>query len=408
MTITAPMPAQGSPAAPAESRPRVTRDQQLLAEVEGAFRAFMAFPHEHAFTVATLWVAHTHLQPWSRITPRLYYGSKQAGCGKTMAMELTTLMSLNGEVVIEPTGPGLISKIHNDHATVGLDEIDLFFGTRGTARSKERAVINGGYKRGATVDRERQDETEKRNIHGPMVLAGKNAHKFLTAESFETLRTRSIPIILERKPAGLKLAKYRSDIHEDRLRGIARRMARWGQHNGRHITSLDVEKLLPAGIDNRDAEIWTVLFQIAAFVGGDWLDRVIAAARALVLNQWGDDESPVLSPADELREAALGAFQPGEAFLPVSELVRRVRAVPGWWQREWTSPKGAAMSLAAELGTFRVEGTRAYVDTPEGRRQVRGYALADLLDVETEDPWDVEPSADDEWDDDELDALDDE
>src|SRR3954452_24047469 len=102
MTATLPMHA------PAE-RPRVTKDQQLLAEIETSFCRFMAFPHEHAYTVATLWVAHTHLQPWPRITPRLYYGSKSAGCGKTMAMELTTLMSLNGEIVIEPTGPGLTS-----------------------------------------------------------------------------------------------------------------------------------------------------------------------------------------------------------------------------------------------------------------------------------------------------------
>jgi hypothetical protein len=385
------------------TRPKVTKEQQLLNEVEGVFRKFMAMPSEHAFTVATLWVAHTHLRSTEghflpRTTPRLYYGSKQAGCGKTMAMELTTLMCFNGEVVIEPTEPGLISKIHNDHATVGLDEIDLFFGNRGGSKSGHRAVINGGYKRGTTVDRERNDETEKRNIHAPMVLAGKNANRFMTADAFETLRTRSIAVLLERKPVGTELAKYRSDRHEGHLRSIAARLARWGQHFGKRITCLDVEPLLDAlGIDNRDAEVWNPLFQLAAHVGGDWLDRIEAAAKALTLGDWGPDETPVLSPAEDLLKAAADAFGDDEDFLSTSELLRRLLTAEGsWWTEEWSTPRAAAMDLATTLGTFGIEASRGYVDG----KQARGYALSALQaapDDEDED-WGAESAAPAEWD----------
>lgn len=383
MTVTLPLHAQ-------PEQPRVSKDQQLLAEIEAVFRRFMVFPHEHAYTVATLWVAHTHLRAGQhgehflpRITPRLYYGSKEAGCGKTMAMELTTLMSFNGKIMVEPTQPGMVAAINTKSATIGLDEIDLYFGTRGTARSGVRAILNTGYKKGATIDRERQEEVEERNVHGPACTAGKNAHRFLTAETFSTLRTRSLAIILEKKGHRPDIDRYRSEVHESRLRSISARMAVWGKHNGQRITGLTVD----TGLDDRDEEIWTVLFQIAAHVGGEWPARVVAAARAMVLNDWGDGETPVQSFAEQVLHAVRGVYGPGETFLPVKPLLERLMDVDGWWQAEWRNPTAAAMGLAAELATFGIEGTRAYVDGV----QRRGYALVDLLDVE-DDPEPAEPA----------------
>lgn len=401
MTATLPMHV-GTPGA---ERPRVTRDQQRLNEVESVFRRFMHFPHEHAYTVATLWVAHSHLRtaegdflPY--VTPRLYFGSTSPGCGKTQALELTTLMGFNGEVTLNPTEPGLVSKFHNDKATVGLTECDQFFGARGGSKEGHKAVINGGYRKGATVDRERGGVTEKRRIHGPMALDGKNAKRFLEKDGpFDAVRSRSIAIILDRKPEGAKVAEYDPQRDEKRLHSISTRLAEWGVRNARTILALNVDPLIPAGIHSRDKETWRVLFQVAAFVGGDWVDRVTAAARALVLGEWGEDETPVRSYAEQLLDAVRGTYGPGETFLPVATLIQRLLTVDGWWRQEWTNPRAASMSLADELATFGIEGSRAYV---EGR-QVRGYALVALLDVEDE-PEPAEPTAEPaEWDWSELD-----
>lgn len=399
------------PAAHTTPPARPTREQQLLSEVEQVFRRFMHYPHEHAFTVATLLVAHTHLRGPNgeflpRVTPRGYTGSLLPGCGKTMDLELKTLMSFNGQIVLEPTEPGVISLIHNDKATVGLTEIDLLFGNRGTSRAGLKAAINGGYRRGATVDRERGGETEKRNIHGPMFLDGKNLRRFLQEDGpFDTVRTRSIVTALERKPAHVKLDKYNSERHEPRLRQIAARLTLWGRHHGQQIVRLNVERWMDSiGLDNRDAEIWTVLFQVAAHVGGDWPARVTAAAKALVLGVWGEDEAPVLSPAQDLLEAVRAVYGPGETFLPTRVILQRVMGRDGWWTGEWSSPRAASMGLAAELGTFGIEATREYVDG----RQERGYALVALLDVESDDDdWGDPPAEDVEsWNWDELDDED--
>lgn len=390
-----------------EHRPRVTKDQQLLAEIETVFRRFMHFPHQHAYTIATLWVAHTHLRSAEgdllpRITPRIYYGSKQSGAGKTTALELTTLMSYRGEMALEPTAPGLTTKLHVDKATVGITEIDLFFGTRGTSKSAHRAIINGGYKRGATVDRERDGEVEKRNIHGCMALDGKNARKFLEVDGpFDTLRTRSHAIILERKPKDVRLDEYDSEKHERRLTSISARMTDWGTKYGRRIVQLDVDPALnAAGVHNRDKEIWRVLFQVAAWAGGEWPQRVTDAARAIVLGEWGEEDTPQLSYAEELLHAAREAFTLDDGgFLPTRVLLQRLMRSEGWWQAEWTTPRAAAMSLADELGTFGIEATRAYVDG----RQERGYALVDMLDVDEPEEDEAPAAPVDEWDWSELD-----
>lgn len=392
-----------------EPRPKVTRDQQRLNEIERVFRRFMHFPHEHAYTVATLWVAHTHLRDKEEnflpyVTPRLYFGSKRPGCGKTLALELATLMSFNGEMTLNPTEPGLVSKLHNDKATVGLTEIDKFFGERGSSKDGHKAVINGGYKKGATVDRERGGVTEKRRIHGPMALDGKNAKRFLEEDGpFDAVRSRSVPVLLERKPNDAAVAEYDPQRDEKRLRAISTRMAEWGVRNARVILSLNIDPLVPAGdYAPRDKETWRVLFQVAAFVGGDWIERVVAAFMAMVMGEWGEQDAPTLSYAEELLHAARGAYEAGQTFLPTRVLIQRLRELDGWWGDEWTSPRAAAMGLADELGTFGIEATREYV---EGKRE-RGYALVDLLDVDQPEG-DDEPQAPttpvDEWDWSELD-----
>jgi len=385
---------------------RITKEQQRLNEIEAIFRRFMHFPHEHAYTVATLWVAHTHLRDKEEnflpyVTPRLYFGSKRPGCGKTQAMELAALMSFNGELTLNPTEPGLVSKFHNDKATVCLTEIDKFFGERGGSKEGHKAVINGGYRRNATVDRERGGVTEKRRIHGPMALDGKNAKRFLEEDGpFDAVRSRSIAIILDRKPDDVHVAEYDPQRDEQRLRAISARLAEWGTRNARHILARNINPLVPAGIKNRDKETWRVLFQVAAHVGGEWVDRVTAAARAIVLGEWGDDAPRKLSYAEELLAAARGAYSPDEHFLPTRTLVARLMGVDGWWRQEWCSPRAASMSLADELGTFGVAATREYVDG----RQERGYALLELLDVDDEPEPEDEPVVDvAEWDWSELD-----
>lgn len=362
-----------------------TQDQLLLREVQATFEQFVWAPNKHCHTVTTLWVAHTHLRkslasggeflPY--ITPRLYFGSKIAGCGKSLALKVTTRLSHNGEMILSPTTAGIITMINEDRATLGFDEIDTFFGRNGSGRDTMRAVLNGGYEHGTRIPRQAQYASDKQNIHGPIAMAGKNAAAFTGSDGFETLRTRSISIILDRKPADAYVDQFDPELHNSRLRGLMERLKDWGVANAKEITGIDVGEIIPKEIINRDREIWTVLFRIAQFVGDEWPERVERAARAFVLGEWDKDDTPCVSPAKELLTCVRAAFEDGEEFLPTAEILFRIRE-PGPLRPsladEWTSVRSAEMGLASGLGVHGIESVRPMIDGV----QAKGYTRFDL------------------------------
>lgn len=375
--------------------------QSLVAEVNSTLHQFLHMPNEHAFTVMSAWIAHSHLRGHDGTflperTGRIYFGSKEAGCGKTLALELTTLLSHNGEIHVNPTQFALVTSINIGLGTNGIDEIDRFFGTRGTAKVDLQTIILAGYRRGARVSRQRGDEIDWQNIHGPMATAGKNLNRFMTAECFETMRTRSFIIALERKPIDSDTDKYVSELHEPRLRMLSRRLARWGQHHGKDITSIDITSTMDRiGLDNRDEEIWSILFRIAHYIGGEWPHKMEAAARAMVLGQFDDDQTPLLSPSEELLMWCRAVFRDDEEFLPTRILLERIMSEAdssAWFRNEWKTSKAASMGLAQTLGN--VYGI--YADRV---KQDRGYHRKDLLiESNTESETESGPVDISEWD----------
>lgn len=361
----------------------LTEDQLLANEIEQVYRQFMHMPNRHSYTVSTLWVLHTHLRDSTGkflpyITPRLYYGSKLPGCGKTLATELTVKMSHNGEIVLEPTPPSITTMMNQDLSTLGFDEIDTYFG-RGRGKDSMRAILNGGYKFGAKVTRQRGDETERLNSHGPICLNGKNANLFLTHENFGTLRSRSICIILDEKPIGAQVSRFSPERHDVRLNATMKRAKRWGLLNARAITSIPEDGLMPEKIANRAEELWTILFRIAHHLGDNWPAKCEAAARAFVLGEWEDD-TPCVSPAEELLICVRKCFRDGETFLPTGEILNRLEKLETEDQpslmREWdgVSEKAASMGLASAMAIFEIEKVRMR----QGGTADRGYTLASL------------------------------
>jgi hypothetical protein len=152
------------------------------------------------------------------------------------------------------------------------------------------------------------------------------------------------------------------------------------------------------GLDNRDEEIWSILFRIAAFLGGDWPARIEAAARAMVLGEYEQDECPVQSPAEELLTWVRASFRDNEDFLPTRILLQRIMSEAdssSWFMREWRNPMAAAKGLARTLNdVYAITPERA---TYEGKQE-RGYHREDV-GVDDLDNDDFDTSIDvDSWD----------
>jgi hypothetical protein len=362
---------------------KLTPDQILAARVEQVYREFMFMPNEPSYVVPTLWAMHTALRDGEghflpRTTPRLAFLSLKPGAGKSLATELTMLLSYNGEMILDPSPPSVVAMFNEDHATIGFDEIDTYFGRGSASKLRMKNIINSGYKRnGGRVTQVRGGVAERLDPFGPMVLNGKNASVwFLPDGPFDAIRSRSITIVLKPKPAEVQLARYNSEVHESRILGLREELTQWGRNNASDILSIPIEGLMPKEIANRSEEIWTVLFRIAHHLGGSWPGRVEKAARAFVLGQFGD-ESPMVSPQEALLNDVQAVFTDDDEFLSTAEILIRLdiadrnEELTTSLYAEWGSDRSAEMGLASVLSTvFDVQSERHMVKGV----QARGYS----------------------------------
>lgn len=157
---------------------------------------------------------------------------------------------------------------------------------------------------------------------------------------------------------------------------LARELRAWGIASSRYVTKIDVEEIIPELIDNRDREIWEVLFQIADHIGGVWPDRVNLAARAYVLGERTLERGVQVDPYDELLANVRSVFEETEDFLPTVEILDRLDLLenPGQLRREWTSIKSMEMGLANGLRESGVAKVRKRI----GDEQPWGYTRASV------------------------------
>jgi Protein of unknown function (DUF3631) len=370
-----------------------TKGQLLAREVDATIRQFIYAPNEQSYTAMTMFILHSHMRNPSgeflpAHTPRVYFGSKLPGCGKSLALKIVAKLCYNGEVISRPSTAGMITLINQGKATVCFDEIGRFFGRTGRGRDDMMNILEIGYEReGGSIIRVADGRVDRQNVHAPVALAGKNLMDFEHGENFDTVRSRTIVIGLERKPADAYVDTYDNERHGGRLRGLMDRLADWSQSNARTICELEVDEIIPKEIINRDREIWKIFYRIATFIGDEWPTLVDKAARAFVLSSWDEDDTPSIGPAQELLDAVRSTFAGEEEFVSTSEILSRLGRLPTRpaLMFEWTTQRSAEMGLSGALKINGAESSRHTFDNA----QVMGYtraslgipAVADLADL---------------------------
>jgi hypothetical protein len=105
-------------------------------------------PHEYIGWA--LWILHTHVYVRFMVTPRLAVTSPVRGCGKTIALAVTEVLSARGQRTDGITAAAIYRLIDRGHSTLLIDEDDnLGLATNGPLR----AVLNSGHRKGGTITR---------------------------------------------------------------------------------------------------------------------------------------------------------------------------------------------------------------------------------------------------------------
>jgi len=234
-------------------------------------------------TIAAIWPVHTYIFERFFVTPRMCVRSPVRECGKSVLFLVWTHLVKRALMASSFTPATVFRLIEKYAPSLLIDEAGGAFDDAG----EMRRILNMGYRFDGVVPRCVGDSYEPRlfKVFAPVAFA-------LIGTLPSDLHSRCICINLKRKLKGEKVDAYRiGRMH--RLNELARKIARWAADNADAIVNANPE--LPAGVDNRWADLWVVMLSIAKVAGGDWLERAEKAIKAAT--EIGDDDGSLLEQA---------------------------------------------------------------------------------------------------------------
>jgi hypothetical protein len=354
---------------------------QLLDDLVGFLRRFVAFANPHQADAVALFVVHSHAIDVADSTPRLSVQSPEKRSGKTRLLELLELLARRGQLAASVSSAALFRLLEAHQPTFLIDEADTIFArTRnGDPRNEDlRGIVNAGHRRGAVVIRcvgEGANITTKAfRVFGPVALAGIGTLP-------DTIHDRSVVIALRRRRPDERVEAFRRRLHEPEARALARRVAAWVHRHRDELVSLI--PAMPAGLVDRTADAWEPLLAIADAAGGDWPSVGRAAAVELSHVQAAGEESDGVQLLTDIR--AIFDEATGDRMWSAT-IVERLNALEEAPWAGWHRGDGfATRDLARLLRGFDITSTKVRI----GAESKRGYYFADFEDAWSRYPTDT-------------------
>lgn len=240
----------------------------LFRRVLAYLLRFAAYPSREAAHAHLLWIAHSHMMGAWFSTPRLAIISPEPGSGKSRVLEITGCL-VPRPIFSVMSSPAFIMRSIADQdnpATVLFDEVDAIFGPKAKGSEDLRALINAGYRRGASIGRCASDKnnnisTVEFSTYSAVAMAG-------LGDMPETIMLRSVVIRMRRRLPHEIVEDFRPKKHEPEGRLLAEELAAWAKAN-EHLAE-DIEPEMPDSVVDRDADVWSPLVSVADLAGGEW------------------------------------------------------------------------------------------------------------------------------------------
>lgn len=348
--------------------------EAVLNEVRTWLGTYILTATPEDLDMLALWAAHTHLvnETWS--TPRLLLDSPMPGSGKTTVLDHLNRLCLNPVQAASLSSPSLLARLlESGPRTILIDEADRTLSPKADGVGELLAVLNSGYRRGASrpvlvPDKEEGWIAREMSTFGPVVMAG-NA-----PDLPPDTRSRCTRVMLMPDLHG-EVSDSNWQAIGPAAEDLGNRLFDWAD-SVRDAVANDTPEL-PDGLRGRNRERWEPLLRVARAAGGVWP----AKCRELIRR---DMES-----AKEEREAGLerrprhmqlledmrDVWPDGELFMSTADLLAAVKARnPMFWgpmaKYGDLTPQGMGRSMRNH---FNVLTDRE----PTGARR-RGYRLATL------------------------------
>ncbi|MGP5724604.1 DUF3631 domain-containing protein [Arthrobacter rhombi] len=279
----------------------------------------------------TLWAFHTHLAFETYSTPRLQLDSTMPGSGKTTVLEHLSRLCLNPIQAASLSSPALLTRmLNNGLRTILIDEVDRSLDPKKEGVGDLIAVLNSGYKRGATrpvlVPGKGGDwEVAEMPTFSPVAMAGNSP-----ALPDDT-KSRCIRVLLMPDLNGVVESSDWEEIEEE-AQQLGDRLIEAADYVRAEVKAARPE--LPAGCIGRIKERWNPIMRVASTAGEAWTEK----ARQLIIRDIAEvemdreDGMTNLPPAVVLLQDLYELWPEGETFAPSNRLVEKlIQHNPGMW-----------------------------------------------------------------------------
>jgi hypothetical protein len=341
----------------------------ILDEVYDFLGRFVAYPSRHARIAHTLWIAHTHAMDAWESTPRIAFLSPEPASGKSRALEVTELLVPRPVEAVNVTPAYLFRKVAADDGrpTILYDEIDTVFGPKAKDNEEIRGLLNAGHRKhavaGRCVVRGKEVFTEEIPAYCAVALAG-------LGDLPDTILTRSVIVRMRRRAPNEVVEPYRRRVHQPAGEAIQRELAEWAATIEAELA--DIWPEMPAGIEDRDADIWEALLTIADAAGGAWPELARVSAVSLVSDSKGGSPSLGVQLLKDLHVVF------GDLEVMSTEAI--LHALGELDDSPWADIRGKpidARGLGNRLRQYGISKKQVRI----GERTLKGYRREDLHDA---------------------------
>ena len=343
----------------------------LASDLASYLRKYVVLEDDYRDTVA-LWILHCWAIDAFYTTGRLLIRSPEKECGKSVLLDVMEAVLPEAVSSVSMTGASMYQRLEADHPPVFLiDEIDTSLGSKRAKDSEAlellKAVLNGGYRRGRTVDRGGKDGKPKQYpTFAPVALAG------IDSALSAPFLSRAITIEMRKRLSFEECSGYAwGPKTEAEAQMLKERCELWAL--GQVDRLRDAEPEMPEGVEGRKQEIWGPLLAVADAIGGEWPERARSAVENAVQ---GPPESATV--AHDVLVAVRLVFD--DETLASKTIVDRLKDLDEYDFHKWNNGGGITQrELALRLATYRIRSRNVRV----AGEVVKGYRREQFTDAWT-------------------------
>lgn len=348
----------------------------VLNRVRDWLARFICPMYPRDLDLLTLWIAHTHLAEETYTSPRLLIESPVPESGKTTVLEHLERLCVHPLQMAMVTSDALLVRVlENGLRTLLIDEADRSLNPDKPGIEGLIAVLNSGYKRGATRPvlvpvKGGKWETAEMSTFAPVAMAG-NQPKLPD----DTL-SRTIRILI--MPDHDRTAEDSDwELIEGEVQALANDLALWADSVREQVRTAE-RPTLPEGARSRTKERWLPLKRVAVAAGDRWPGVVDHLVELDLERMQLEREEGIMAekPHVTLLRNIADVWVPGQGFHSTDDLISLLVAqFPFAWGPSEKYPKGLT---AQRLGRMLVKNYGVYSDRTANK--VRGY-FASSFDV---------------------------